>query len=187
MAQTRNMREAALDAAETMMRTVGYNAFSTRDVAESVGIKASSVHYYFPTKSDIGAAVANRYTERFVADLGDPNAVQDNGHTALRRFIEAFRSALARDGELCLSVVLGAEVGGLPPDVAAAARVFFERNLAWLTAALNSEGRDGEEAALNRATLVLASLEGSMILSRTLGDHAVFERVAKDLLLAAER
>jgi TetR/AcrR family transcriptional repressor of nem operon len=183
--RTRTTRDEALDAAEMMMRTAGYNGFTTREVAESIGIKASSVHYYFPTKSDIGAEVTRRYTDRFVAELGDPGQFPGDERKAVEHYVEAFRVALIRDGALCLSVVLGAEIGGLPPDVAAAARVFFERNLNWLTTALNSTGTAGREAAVDRATLVLASLEGGMILSRTLDDFAVFERVAKDLVLTA--
>ncbi len=182
MSQVQNKREEILDAAESMMRTVGYNAFSTRDVANSVAIKAASVHYHFPTKSDIGAAVAQRYTKRFIESLGDPGAFKDSADKALAHYVDAFRTALVRDGKLCLCAVLGAESGGLPPEVAASARLFFERNLEWLTAALNNHGKRGIPAALNRAALVLAALEGAMILSKSTADRAVFERVVKGLL-----
>lgn len=182
MSRIRNTRDEILDAAESMMRTAGYNAFSTRDVAESVAIKAASVHYHFPTKSDIGAAVAQRYTQRFIESLGDPAAFKDNTDKALAHYVDAFRTALVRDGKLCLCAVLGAEIGGLPPEVGAYARIFFERNLEWLTAALNKNGKRGIPSALNRATLVLASLEGAMILSKSLTDQAVFERVVKGLV-----
>ena len=54
---TNSKREEILDAAEAMIRDAGFNAFSTRDVASAVGIKSASVHYYFPTKADMGVAV----------------------------------------------------------------------------------------------------------------------------------
>jgi len=38
-----------LDLAETLIRQNGYNGFSFRDIASGVGVKSSSVHYYFPT------------------------------------------------------------------------------------------------------------------------------------------
>jgi TetR/AcrR family transcriptional regulator, transcriptional repressor for nem operon len=183
---TPTKRDEILDAAESMMRVAGYNAFSTRDVAEAVAIKAASVHYYFPTKSDIGAAVAERYTHRFIESLGEPAEFKGNAHKALAHYVDAFRTALVRDGKLCLCAVLGAESGGLPPEVRAGARIFFERNLEWLTVALNNNGKRGLPSALNRATLVLAALEGAMILSKTLTDEAVFERVAKGLIPVAD-
>ena len=62
--------EEILDAAETMARTGGYHGFSFREIAKQVGIKAASVHYHFPGKDDLGAAVTRRYTDRFLAALG---------------------------------------------------------------------------------------------------------------------
>ena len=181
MSNEPNKRDQILDAAEGMMRTVGYNAFSTRDVAEAVAIKAASVHYYFPTKSDIGAAVAERYTQRFIESLGEPTAFKGKSSDALAHYIDSFRTALVRDGKLCLCAVLGAEIAGLPPEVGAGAKIFFERNLEWLTAALTVNGKRGLASALSRATHVLASLEGAMILSKTMSDDAVFERIVKHL------
>ena len=59
-----------LDAAEGFARQTGYNGFSFRDIAAEIGIKSASVHYHFPTKGDLGAALARRYAERFFERLG---------------------------------------------------------------------------------------------------------------------
>jgi TetR/AcrR family transcriptional repressor of nem operon len=179
MPQIKNKRDQILDAAEDMMRIAGYNGFSTREVAGAVSIKAASVHYHFPTKSDIGAAVAERYTQRFIEALGEPDAFMDPA-TALSFYIDAFRTALVRDGKLCLCAVLGAEIGDLPEAVGDSTRSFFAQNLAWLMRALTADG-EKPTSAQSRATHVLASVEGAMILSKSLADDAVFERVAKHL------
>src|SRR5262249_37668664 len=118
-------REEILDAAEAMIRLRGYNAFSTRDVADAVGIKAASVHYYFPTKADIGAAVTERYTARFIDELGGARRFEGKPTEAVAHYAEAFRRALVRDGKLCLCAVLGAEVGSLPENVSKHTRIFF--------------------------------------------------------------
>ncbi|MEM7678447.1 MAG: TetR/AcrR family transcriptional regulator, partial [Myxococcota bacterium] len=68
-------QDAILKAAEEMVRQGGYNAFSFRAIADVVGIKSSSVHYYFPTKEDLGVAVAKYYTHRFIESLGEPHAL----------------------------------------------------------------------------------------------------------------
>ena len=41
-----------LDVAEHFTQSLGFNAFSYKDIQENVGIKTSSIHYYFPTKTD---------------------------------------------------------------------------------------------------------------------------------------
>ena len=174
-------RDEILDAAERMIRAAGYNAFSTRDVAEAVGIKAASVHYHFPTKADIGVAVTRRYTERFLLELGEPAAFKGNLGKTIAHYADAFRRALKRDGKLCVCAVLGAEIGGLPADVGEHTRMFFERNLEWLTGAMMASSRIGAARARRHATLVLAALEGALIVSKSLGDESVFARVADGL------
>ncbi len=64
--------EEILDIAERLVRGHGRNGFSFRDVASRAGVKSASVHYYVPARADLGAAVARRYTDRFMDGLGDP-------------------------------------------------------------------------------------------------------------------
>ena len=178
-------RDEILDVAEHLIRKAGYNAFSTRDVAEAVGIKSASVHYHFPTKSDIGAAVAERYTQRFLEALGDPLSFCAKRRDAVLCYIDAFRIALVTDRELCLCAVLGAESRGLPDDVGKHARSFFEKNLAWLATALGSPAASGGKDYAT-ACLILAALEGAMILSQSLATDEVFENVAAGLLASIQ-
>src|SRR5271170_2575953 len=57
---TPTTREALLDAAFELLGTVGYASFSYRDLAEKVGIRTASIHYHFPSKSDLGVALVER-------------------------------------------------------------------------------------------------------------------------------
>lgn len=178
-------RDQILDVSEAMIRQVGFNGFSTRDVAEAVGIKAASVHYHFPTKADIGVAVAERYTRRFLQDLGDPVAFDGDAKKVVSRYVSSFRHALVRDHKLCLCAVLGAEIGSLPSEVGSNARAFFERNIEWLRSAF-AACRLTDGKARSHAVHVLSSLEGAMIVSKTMADDGVFESVAKSLARLAD-
>ena len=171
-------REEILDVAEAMIRDAGFNAFSTRDVATAVGIKSASVHYHFPTKADIGAAVTERYTDRFLKQLGDPGRFKGDPGEAVALYVNAFRETLIRDDKLCLCAVLGAEIGGLPPEVGTPTRTFFDRNLAWLKKALRGSSKMSASEANAFAVHILASLEGGMILSKALDKEKIFENVA---------
>ena len=62
-----DVNTAILDAAEARMRLGGFNGFSFRGIAADVGVKSSSVHYHFPTKETLAAAVIHRYTD---SDVG---------------------------------------------------------------------------------------------------------------------
>ncbi|MEM6886201.1 MAG: TetR/AcrR family transcriptional regulator [Verrucomicrobiota bacterium] len=168
-----------LDAAEKMVRAGGYHTFSFRDIANEVGIKSSSVHYHFSTKGELGAAVAKRYTDTFFELLGDPEALLRSGKEPLEVYVGAFEQALIRDKRMCLCGLLGAEADGLPPEVADQAKVFFERNIEWLTRAYSLGGKPND--ARDSAIQTLSLLEGAMITSIVVRDIEVFKSVSKGI------
>jgi TetR/AcrR family transcriptional repressor of nem operon len=45
-------------AARRSARAHGYSGLNFRDLASEVGIKAASIYHHFPSKADLGAAVA---------------------------------------------------------------------------------------------------------------------------------
>lgn len=192
-------RDEILDVTEAMIRQKGYNAVSAREVATATGIKSSSVHYYFPNKTDMVSAVVQRYTENFLQNLGNPSELVNSKGSKCsaievkEHYIAAFRHALIKDKKLCLCAVLGAESGGLPDEVSAHTNVFFQSNIKWLVAALESTYDQAEsssqslesnlkETLTNTAVHMLAALEGAMIISQTAGDLSMFDRVANELL-----
>ena len=58
-----NAREAILTAARRTAQAHGYGGLNFRDIGADVGIKAASIYHHFPSKADLGAAVAKRYWE----------------------------------------------------------------------------------------------------------------------------
>ena len=67
--------EQILDRAEALIQTRGYSAFSYQDISEALGIRKASIHYHFPSKTDLGIAVVDRYVERFGTALADRKSV----------------------------------------------------------------------------------------------------------------
>jgi TetR/AcrR family transcriptional regulator len=72
-AATSKTRAVLLDATEQLMLEEGYAAVSSRRVAAGAGVKASLVHYYFPTLDELFISVYRRRSEanlqRLVEDL----------------------------------------------------------------------------------------------------------------------
>ena len=166
-------RERILDAAERMARRGGYHGFSFREVAAAVGVKSASIHHHFPTKEDLATELASRYCARFIAGLGAPG-----GKGAIHRLVAAYRSAIRDDDQMCLCGMFGAEIDALPAAVAGAVRGFYRANVEWAARALG--GADTEA----RAETLVAGLAGALLTARSLGDPAMFDRVAKLLVKA---
>lgn len=174
-----NKQEAILETAEKMIRDGGYRAFSFREIAKVIGIKSSSVHYYFPTKADLGAEVAKRYTERFLNRIGDSEQLIQQGKDPIENYVNVFREALVKDKSMCLCGLLGAEANSLPSEVVQATKLFFERNIEWLTQAYTL--KSGQNAPHAQAVKTLALLEGTMMISNALGNTKIFDNVVKEI------
>lgn len=154
---------AILDSAEKRIRSAGYSGFSFRDVAADVGIKASSVHYHFPAKEKLAAAVARRYTDRFFEAV---DAEVNDGVDVVAAWRDVFRMALRRDGRMCLCGALATTPHDIGDEVRLEVKRFFELGIKKL-----------QEGGLDRAAAiqVLSALEGAMLTANILDDHSVFD------------
>ncbi|MEM8598082.1 MAG: TetR/AcrR family transcriptional regulator [Pseudomonadota bacterium] len=166
-------RDRLLDAAERRVRIAGYNGFSFRDLAANIGIKSASVHHHFPTKEDLVTTLAARYRERFLSDL----AKTPPGPHRIGALRDRFRAAIAQDGGMCLCGMLGAESRGLPERVIQETTAYFRALEAYLTEGGGPAGAPNADGAL----AIIATLEGALILSRSLDDLTVFDRATAQL------
>src|SRR5947209_18085054 len=94
-------REAILAAAKRTAQAHGYGGLNFRDLAAEVGIKAASIHYHFPTKADLGAAVAQRYWLDTKAEL-EAMAEAEEPRACLLRYPGIFRRSLVNGNRWCL-------------------------------------------------------------------------------------
>ena len=170
-------RETIMRTAQAVVQAKGYNALSFRELAKDVGIKSASIHYYFPTKGDLGAALARRYTDNavgyFESLIGGDTPVED----VFRRYVAVFRAALENDNRMCLYGVMAAEYGDLPDEVRAAVDAFSAANVAWLVGLLGPRHPElSDEALKARALAIFAAIEGAQLVARGRGDLAVFDQ-----------
>jgi TetR/AcrR family transcriptional repressor of nem operon len=165
---TTETRETIMSVAKAMVQARGYNALSFREIAKDIGIKSASIHYYFPTKGDLGAVLAQRYTDDAVGYFEQLLAEPLDLATRFQRYIAVFRAALLNDNRMCLYGIMAAEYGDLPPEVRAAVDGFSAANVRWLGEVLGAD-----EA---RALAVFAAIEGAQLVARGRGDIAVFDQ-----------
>ncbi len=142
---------AIMDSAERRMRIGGFHGFSFREIAADIGIKSSSVHYHFPTKEDLAAAVVRRYTDE-LAERMDQRIGTDPDPISV--WTRAFRGTLVSAERLCPCMVLGAGALDLPAKVSVEVKRFFNMCLNKLV----DEGLSEDAAAEFLATLTGASI-----------------------------
>jgi TetR/AcrR family transcriptional regulator, transcriptional repressor for nem operon len=145
--------------------------------AAEIGIKSASVHYYFATKDDLGAAIVDRYVERFLARLGDPERFHGDRKKIVAALKRLCLEALRAD-RMCLCGMLGVEFASLPEKSATATKAFFTRVTDWISTALSCEGGMGRKEAERQSQQILATLEGAMLLARVRGDFGILQAVS---------
>lgn len=167
-----DMKAAIMDAAERRMQAGGFFGFSFREVAADVGIKSASVHYHFPTKEDLAAAVIRRWADRTSGNIDralakDPDPV--------RVWTKAFRGTAFSEPHMCPCTVLGSSAHDLPKPVAAEVKRFFKMCLDKLVASGLSPGKASE---------FLSTIIGAMVVANALGDSGEYDRATRDVLKA---
>lgn len=83
-------REAFLDAAETLLRSHGYERMSIADVLAATGASKGAFYHYFAAKGDLVAAVMDRMSERVAAAVATAAAAQGGPLARLQGCFTAF-------------------------------------------------------------------------------------------------
>jgi TetR/AcrR family transcriptional repressor of nem operon len=186
MKSNRGTAERIMDAAQQMVQTRGYNAFSYADISTRVGIRKASIHYYFPSKKDLGKELAARYRADFRSRLHQIDGRKRDSRSKLKDYAQLYLDSLRDDDRMCLCGMLASDIDTLPEEVRCEVIGFFADNEAWLAKVLG-EGRkagtlDFSGPAENEAQLLLAGFQGAMLVARSYGDGMRFRTIARKLL-----
>jgi TetR/AcrR family transcriptional repressor of nem operon len=172
---TADTRDAILAAAKATAQAHGYNGLSFRELAKAVGIKSASIHYHFPTKGDLGAELARRYTATASEGLARILVEAATPAARLARYTAIFRKALENGNRMCLCAIMAAEHDDLPPAVRAEVGAFADLNVAWLAKVLGPVSR----APQQRALAVFAAVGGAQLAARRRTDVKVFDAIVE--------
>lgn len=172
-------REAILAAARKAAQTRGYNGLNFRELAKEVGIKPASIYYHFPSKADLGMAVARRYWEDTKANLESMQMETPNPLTCLRRYPEIFRRSLENGNRLCLGSFMSAEHDDLPDAVKHEIQTFTDINVTWLTTII-SRINPASSQNIERARAIFAAVSGAQLMARSRSDVSLFDQIIEN-------
>jgi TetR/AcrR family transcriptional repressor of nem operon len=173
--QESSTRDKILTTATYVAQARGYGGLSFRDLASDVGIKAASVYHYFPSKAELGAAVARRYWQDTASVLESMSVDFSDPLEALREYPSLFRRALENDNRMCMCSFMAAEYDDLPEPVRVEVQNFAEVNVAWLAAALTEAGVVGAAESEPRARSIFAAIAGAQLFARSRSNISLYD------------
>jgi len=182
-ARTRMIQSAAL-----LFRERGVEATALSDVIEHSGAPRGSIYHHFPGGKAELATAATEFAGDVIARAIVTAVDENDPRLAVRRFVDLWRDQLREsDVQAGCPVVAAAIEGERTPGTRAAAGAAFDRWQALFAGALKGRGVASERAE-SLAALVIAGIEGAIVLARAQRDVTPLDRVGQeldDLLTAA--
>ena len=188
-------RERILDVAQHLVQQRGFSSVAYRDISTALGIRNASVHHHFPSKTDLGTALVQRYRAQIERLLTHLSATEPSPLGRLREYLTAYQGVIHEDGRICLCTQLIAEDCVLPATIQQELGAFFTFSEAWLTATLDEGRQQGDlqfaGSAADTALTFLATIEGAMLMARATRSpqrfHHITQRALATLCAAPSR
>ncbi len=154
-------------AATNSIQRSGLKDLSFRRLADEVGIKSASVHYYFPGKADLANSLIEKYGTDFDRLLTAINADHSSLIAKLDGLVDIFESVL-KDGKFCLFGMMAAEIDSLDEQGRILLKRYFEISEEWLTDILTQDKASlaSKLEPIKLAKIIMSGLEGAILLDR---------------------
>jgi len=172
-----NARDAMIDSAIALFRERGIAATSLRDVVEHSGAPRGSIYHHFPDGKDQLAAEA---TARAGAFIGSLLEVERAPAETVRRFVDHWCAEMRRNGFDTGCPAAAAALGSETPSARTAAGASFASWQSRIAGGLTRHGRSPEEAG-SLAALIVAAIEGALILCRAQASEEPLRAVGRQL------
>ncbi len=158
-----------LDIAEHYTQTQGFNAFSYKDLQRDVGVKTSTIHYYFPTKQDLALCMTDRYVDNFLTMLEAIATESSSGQEQLEGLAKVYIRVVSQ-GKFCMCGMLAADMSSLSDEVNSKLSDFFKHTEDWIAKSIQlgieQKAFSAELDPVTSAALFLSTLEGGMLIAR---------------------
>lgn len=169
--------------ADRLIRTVGYNGFSYKDISQPLKIKNAAVHYHFPKKANLGVAVIAETIAQFSEKVSRWEVL--SAEEQLHSFIGIYEENNTLD-LMCFMGAMAPSFQTLPPEMQeelSSATVYLR---SWLGHVLNKGMEEGtfkiSGGVQEKADQIVTSLLAALLLNRLSPDD-VLENVRQCILL----
>nr|BDT29025.1 TetR/AcrR family transcriptional regulator [Bacteriovorax sp. HI3] len=183
-AKSNNTKTEALNLAKEYLQTLGFNGFSFQTIADSLGIKKASLHYYFSSKEDMGIALLEDYEEghktwaKKVQEL--PSKVK------LEKMVKGFCSLSAKHNMICPVGSFTSDFYSVSPKMKTKLQQFHFLIRDWLIETIEQGKKEGTIKKTMDSTLAadlfLTTLQGGVQVARIRGEQESLKKMLEALL-----
>ena len=168
-----NRKKQIMDTAEELLQTRSFSSFSYQDLSDQIGISKATIHHHFPTKEDLGVALASRYRLSQIATLDNISRSHRTPWSQLDTYFTLVSEIMRAGHKICLTGSLQAEHNVTPKTMQHELTSLCKFVHAWITRVL-AEGRkqktmDFPGTPEDQASLILAALQGALQQARAEG------------------
>lgn len=160
-------KETIIQIGDKLIRSKGFNAFSFADISKALGLKNASIHYHFPTKTDLGVAIIQSHAAKL--DKLIEASVNESPLQQLERFLSIYNHTKAED-KICIVGAFCSCLDSLDNNMVLATKKLVEKILSWLIQILEKGKAQRvfyfEIPARTQALMVASTMLASVQVSR---------------------
>lgn len=177
-----NTQQEILRIADGLIRNYGFNSFSYSDISTKLNIKNAAIHYYFPSKAELGIAVIKEAKRLFESNAKEWQILDKRDQYVA--FVTSynknnFTSSLSLVS--ALSVAYELLTDGMKNEL----KLFIETKHNWLTNLLEEGKSDGTFTFTTTsdmmAYIVQSHIFSSLALGRIMQDN-IYLNMQKEIL-----
>ncbi len=160
-------KAAILEIGDKLIREKGYNAFSFSDISKQLNIKNASVHYHFPTKTDLGISIIQEHLSR-LRQLQQKSADQQPLQK-LNAFFSIYTTAKSED-KICIVGSLATDLYTVEPEIQVELKKLVGEILQWVMDILDEGKTKGvfhfDISTRTKALMVITNMLAAVQLTR---------------------
>ncbi|KHD88751.1 MAG: TetR family transcriptional regulator [Bdellovibrio sp. ArHS] len=174
----------ALSLGRHYLQTLGFNGFSFQTVADALGIRKASLHYYFASKEEMGLAILEDYQKAYATWAQNIHGLPAD--KKMEQMLQMFYKIGKDHNKVCPLGALCSDFNTLSEKIQDRLREFHLQQRKWLIATIKEGMKDKIfRQDLNPpivADTFLAAIQGGLQVARIRGEAETFKSMVKNLV-----
>ena len=175
-------RNEIIRLASELIRSMGYNAFSYTDISQKLYIKNAAIHYYFPSKSDLGVEVIKRNLSAFNDNI---EAWKNLDYREQLKKYLTMHDSFIKNYWVCIVGSLAPSYDTLPENMQKELQYLINTILTWLSSLLD-KGRKANaftftESPRTKAFIIHSALLSALQMNKVLRND-VYKSIQEGLM-----
>ena len=174
-----NRKDQILEIATELVQTRGYSAFSYQNLSDRLGITKASIHHHFPSKQDLGMAVAEKYNADVKATLAKAKRKTDDPWIQLEGYMQLVLGIMKTRDRICAAGSVQSDINVVPEAMGKSMCSLVQHVIGWISEVIKN-GRDlgvmdfpGTPA--NQAAMIFSAAQGAMQYGRANGEKKAIQ------------